>query len=108
MIAGHLSPSEGTISYTDSQPISREEIFRQVSVTAPYIDLLDEFTMEETIQFQARLKPFRRQISVSEVMELSGLHAHIGKGVKIFFFGHETAGEKHSGRSRRIEDINYG
>jgi ABC-type multidrug transport system ATPase subunit len=87
MIAGHLSPSEGTISYTDSQPISREEIFRQVSVTAPYIDLLDEFTMEETIQFQARLKPFRRQISVSEVMELSGLHAHRGKALRYFSSG---------------------
>jgi ABC-type multidrug transport system ATPase subunit len=87
MIAGHLSPSEGSISYLNDQLVSREEIFRQVSVTAPYIDLLDEFTMEETINFQAQLKPFRLQLSVDDVIELSGLKSHRGKALRYFSSG---------------------
>lgn len=87
MIAGHLTPSEGTISYQDQLPLSREEIYRHVSVTAPAIDLFDEFTLEETIRFQAHLKPFRQQLTVADVIELSGLQPHRHKALRYYSSG---------------------
>ena len=60
MVAGMLTPSEGSIRYRlDGHAIDREKIFSHVAVTAPYIDLPEEFTLEENIRMQGKLKPYR-------------------------------------------------
>ena len=50
MIAGFLSPSEGTIAYTiDTEEILRESVYKYISYTAPYIELPQRVTIEELL-----------------------------------------------------------
>ncbi|MFO7978597.1 MAG: ATP-binding cassette domain-containing protein [Bacteroidales bacterium] len=77
--AGYLSPSAGTVRWKlNGKPLEEEKVFRQVAIAAPYLELVEEYTLEESILFQKRFKAFREpQIQV--MLDHSGLgdHAHI-------------------------------
>ena len=49
VISGHLSPSEGKITWADQKNIDREDIFRHVSLCAPYLDLIEELDLNTRI-----------------------------------------------------------
>ena len=51
------------------------------------MELVEEFTCLESIQFQQKFKPFINQVTVSEVLELSGLKHASHKALKVFSSG---------------------
>ena len=52
-------PSEGEVIYkNDDKQIDVENIYKYVSYAAPYIDLPEQFTLWELINFQKKLKNF--------------------------------------------------
>ncbi|WP_285010097.1 ABC transporter ATP-binding protein [Pedobacter faecalis] len=75
VILGSLSLSEGELKYVHQQKDLRiEDFYRYVSFAAPYLDLIEEFTLEETVEFHFRFKgyyPGLDQASVLEILELS-------------------------------------
>jgi ABC-type multidrug transport system ATPase subunit len=88
IIAGLLTPSEGSIQWTSKGvAIEREDIFRQVSITGPYIELIQEFTLYENIAFHHAMQPFRNAYSISDVLHLSGLEKHSDKTLRYFSSG---------------------
>ncbi len=71
LISGYLSPSAGHISYEYQQKsIAREDIFRYVAVAAPYLSLIEEFDLLETIDFQSQFKTWQNLISTKDILEL--------------------------------------
>jgi len=57
IISGYLSPNEGTIQYTyQGKIIPTDHLFRYLAYTAPYLELIEEFTLLELIQYHARFK----------------------------------------------------
>jgi len=74
VILGNLSPSEGSVSYFNGAAIPPENIYAQLSFAAPYLDLIEEFTLQETIEFHFKFKtlyPGLTQAAVMDVLELS-------------------------------------
>ncbi len=72
ILAGHLTPSEGEVSYSlGSQTIDREEIYSHLSISAPYLDLFDAYSTSEMIAFHGKLKGFRNGLSTEDVVEAS-------------------------------------
>ena len=54
---GQMPPTSGDFQWQQGdETISAENIYRHIAVAAPYMDLIDEFTLEEQIQFHFRLK----------------------------------------------------
>ncbi|WP_256002822.1 ABC transporter ATP-binding protein [Pedobacter deserti] len=88
VILGSLSLSEGELKYVHQQKDLRiEDFYRYVSFAAPYLDLIEEFTLEETVEFHFRFKgyyPDLDQASVLEILELSGAR---GRPLKYFSSG---------------------
>jgi ABC-2 type transport system ATP-binding protein len=76
MISGFVLPSEGKIQvmidHKTVEPSAQHNVF---SISAPYLDLIEEFTFPESIEFQNKFKPFLPGISSSDVLEISGLKA---------------------------------
>jgi ABC-type multidrug transport system ATPase subunit len=79
ILSGHLSPSKGSIIFeNDGKTIDPEEVFKQVSYAAPYIDLIEEFTLAESIDFHQKFKPFQdiitantsQNIVIKDIIEL--------------------------------------
>lgn len=58
MLSGHLTPSKGTISFTQQdQELPTPEVYRYLAYAAPYIELIEEFTLLEAIVFHQRFRP---------------------------------------------------
>lgn len=71
LLAGYGTPSEGQIDFG----MERAKAYRQVAMAAPYTELLEEYTLAESIAFHRKLQPLLID-SDTGVMEKLGL-AHV-------------------------------
>jgi ABC-type multidrug transport system ATPase subunit len=60
---GQMPPSKGTVTYFINQDkLPDDDIYRQVSVATPYMDLIEEFTLKEQLEFHFKTRPIRTGI----------------------------------------------
>ncbi|MCS6917345.1 MAG: ATP-binding cassette domain-containing protein [Chitinophagales bacterium] len=82
LLAGFLLPTSGQIRYLMADRyVPGDEVYRYLSFAAPYVDLLDAFTVQEHVRWHARIKPFRQGIGCDEALEVARLSVHAGKRV---------------------------
>lgn len=88
VISGFQSASEGQLSYTiNGSLIEPEKWHEQLSYAAPYLDVPEEYTFEELIQFQRKFKPVADQLQVIEIIKISGLSGIEQKAIKHYSSG---------------------
>lgn len=88
ILCGHLTPSKGQVEFTgNGKKIPGDDVYRQVSYAAPYIDLIEEFTLQETLDFHRKFKPFLPGLTVNELMDLLAFSRAAGKEVRHFSSG---------------------
>jgi ABC-type multidrug transport system ATPase subunit len=88
VIAGNLIASEGGIEYQKKDKIiSEENIFHQLSYAAPYLELFEEFTLTESIEFQSNFKPFFPGLNKHQIIEILELERSKDKQLKYYSSG---------------------
>ena len=94
ILLGSLTPSEGKLSYlhtpisqTEPQEVNVESIYQYISFAAPYIDLIEEFTLLETIAFHFQFKGYAGGLDEMAVLNLLGLEKSQDKALKHFSSG---------------------
>ena len=88
ILSGHLSPSKGKINFTlDGEKIAATECYKKVSYAAPYIDLIEEFTLKESIEFHQHFKPFLKNHDVESLVKLLNFDKDKHKEVRFFSSG---------------------
>ncbi len=88
IISGYLTPSEGSISWTNrNQKIGVAEVYRSVSLATPYMAVYDEFTLKENYEFFTAFKSLQRISSATEFAEEVGLGHALNKPLKEFSSG---------------------
>ena len=87
VLLGSLTPSEGEIKYYNPNEIRVENIYQYISFAAPYLDLVEEFTLQETINFHFQFKAYAEGLNASSVLELLGLEKSQDKALKHFSSG---------------------
>ncbi len=88
VISGSLSSSEGTISYSkDGVLLNPENVFEHLSMAAPYLELIEEFSLRELIDFHFRFKKYRSGLDRDLMIELMGLKHSEHKAIKNFSSG---------------------
>ena len=88
LIAGNQLQSQGNISYAhNNQVVDPESIFRYISIAAPYLELIEEYTLKEIIAFHAQFKPFFKAYSPSQIAEITELEKSANKELKYFSSG---------------------
>lgn len=88
ILSGHLTPSRGKIIFSkNGQVLDIDKVYREVSYAAPYIDLIEEFTLKEAIDFHQKFKPFINNLDTTSVIELLGFEKSTDKSVKFFSSG---------------------
>ena len=83
-ISGYATLSKGKIEWGD---YNTETIFQQISVAAPYLELIEEFTTIEQFEFHNRFKPFRKDLTTAKMIEMIGLKAATDKQIRYFSSG---------------------
>jgi ABC-type multidrug transport system ATPase subunit len=88
IVAGNLLPTSGKINYSDgTKEISPDTIYRFTSISAPYLELIEEFTMDEILEFHRKFKPFRNNLENKQIIEMSGLSRVKNKPIRYFSSG---------------------
>ncbi len=67
--------------------IENENIFSYLSFASPYLDLFEEFTLVESINFQAQFKPFFKDLDTNSIIELTQLEKSKNKQLKFYSSG---------------------
>jgi ABC-type multidrug transport system ATPase subunit len=83
LVSGSTMLSDGNIRWKlNETEVSQEEVYRHISIAAPYLELIEEFTLEEHLKFHFSVKPPIDQLSIQEILEISGLKskAHLNVG----------------------------
>lgn len=71
---GQMPASAGTVSYTSHQKqIELEEVYQNLVIATPYMDLIEEFTAREIINFHFKFKKPREGKSTEEILDCLGL-----------------------------------
>lgn len=88
MLSGHLTPSRGHIRFfEDERPVDRDGIYQLLSYAAPYIELIEEFSLQESIDFHRRFKPLQPSLDTDALISLLGFKRARYKPVRAFSSG---------------------
>ncbi len=88
VLTGQLTPSEGTITYTlDGREIDIEDVYSYVSIAAPYIELIEDYTLTELITFHFQFKKYLPGFDAKRLIEILGMEKSAHKGIKHFSSG---------------------
>ena len=87
LLSGHLSPSRGVLRYSiKEQAIETGQLYQQLAFAAPYIELIEEFSLIEMIDFHLQFK--RMLCSKEDLIDLLQFSkATRSKAVKYFSSG---------------------
>jgi ABC-type multidrug transport system ATPase subunit len=90
IVAGYLSHNEGSISYrsTNTQKqLDPAGVFRNLSLATPYLELIEEFTLREALQFHSRFKPLLPGLSLEDAISEVGLEKAAAQEIRYFSSG---------------------
>jgi ABC-type multidrug transport system ATPase subunit len=88
VLNGSLAPSSGDIRYfLKDNPLEIDTVFKQVSLAAPYLELIEEFTMDEMTDFHFKFKSYRAGMNKDAVIDLLNLQGGRNKMIKYFSSG---------------------
>lgn len=88
LIAGNLSPSEGSVDYfTNDKAFEAEKIYESLSLAAPYLELIEEFTLSEMIDFHFKFKPYIGGLNKEQLIDILELNNSKNKPIKYFSSG---------------------
>lgn len=88
IISGHLQPSSGSIIYKDDDKlIPVEELYKYVTYSGPYLELIEEFTLGEILAFHCKFRSFRKGLTCKDVLEITTLERNKDKSLKYFSSG---------------------
>jgi ABC-type multidrug transport system ATPase subunit len=88
IIAGATLFNEGTIEYTaNGKIIPPENVYENISFAAPYLELVEEMTLSEFLNFHAALKKWLPFLDTKKIITLINLEAAAQKQIRYFSSG---------------------
>jgi ABC-2 type transport system ATP-binding protein len=89
IIAGYIGLTKGGIQWTSTsnETIDSSNIFQYISIAAPYLELVEEFTALEQIAFHQQFKPLQNGLEPIELLEKISLGNAANKQIRNFSSG---------------------
>ena len=87
-LSGSIPLTSGTIQYQSGAiQIAEEHWFRSLALATPYLELPEEFTLSEVINFHFQFKKPLQNRTTTEILEILGLEKHKSKAISQFSSG---------------------
>lgn len=87
LIAGATALSEGKLTVSDSRELEDEDHFKQVSLAAPYLELIEEMTGLEFLGFHRHFKPFLNGFQAADILKTVQLDHAANKQIRYYSSG---------------------
>lgn len=95
-LSGGMYINEGSIEFrvgseesgdSNSAIISSENIYRDVSICAPYLEVVEEMTLREFLEFHHGFKPFLSGVTTDSIITTIGLEKAVNKQIRFYSSG---------------------
>lgn len=88
VVLGSSVASEGELEYTvEGTSYSVEDTLGFFSLATPYLELIEEFTLTEMLEFHQKMKPFRAGLTIDAIVEKLYLTEAKNKAIRYFSSG---------------------
>jgi ABC-type multidrug transport system ATPase subunit len=87
LICGYVRPSSGDIYWRNLEILPIEQWHAHFSYCAPYLDLIEEFSLNEMVSFHFELKMIRPHVDLDNLLSLAQLSLHKKKQISGFSSG---------------------
>ncbi len=88
IVSGHHHHSEGNIQYRfNEQVLPQDQFFQHCAIVAPYMELVEEFSLAECFDFHLHFKTFLSGYKPQEIARIVGLEKAWNKQVRYFSSG---------------------
>ncbi len=88
VVAGSVMNSEGNITYHhNGKVIDNDNVFRYLSIAAPYQELIEEMSPVEFLSFHHQFKPLIHALSITRIISIIGLEKSANKQIRYFSSG---------------------
>ena len=86
VLSGAMPQSEGVIEYkSENQAIEIDDWYKKMIIAAPYLELIEEFSTLEFLDFHQKFKSFKNNRNSQEIIDSIELPGH--KPIKYFSSG---------------------
>jgi ABC-type multidrug transport system ATPase subunit len=88
VLGGGMMMNEGNIKYSaDNIQYSSENIYQHVSICAPYLEVVEEMTLKEFLEFHHGFKPLLPGVTPDSIISALGLEKAINKQIRYYSSG---------------------
>ena len=88
MLSGNLTPSSGEVEVkNEGEVVEEDKLFNEVAMAAPYLDLINDYSLEEHIKFHFKFKPLIKGVELSQIPTLLHLEDESKKPIKQYSSG---------------------
>jgi ABC-type multidrug transport system ATPase subunit len=88
IVGGNLLATSGSIKHIEGAEVIPDDLlYRHVAISAPYLEVIEEFTLPEILEFHRKFKPFRNNLTDSQIIDITGLTKVRNKQIRYFSSG---------------------
>src|SRR5690554_3630949 len=87
-LSGQIPLTEGKVNYLlDKMPVSEDSYYQLLAISAPYLELPEEFTLKELLNFHFKFKNKIPGLAVGEIPKIMYLENSLNRQIQYFSSG---------------------
>jgi len=88
VLSGSMQVNEGSGEWTvGNKKLELEKVYNYISICAPYLEVVEEMTLIEFLDFHAGFKPFLSSITSEKIISILGLENAVNKQIRNYSSG---------------------
>jgi len=88
VLSGSMHFNEGSAQWTiDNKQLANENVYNSISICAPYLEVVEEMTLIEFLNFHSGFKPFLSSVSSEKIISIVGLENAVNKQIRNYSSG---------------------
>ncbi len=88
IICGQTTPTLGKVNYySNEKPVENHKIYQLFTIAAPYVNLIELFTLKEALTFHQKFIPFIHDMDINDLIQLLGMSRSSDKPIQYFSSG---------------------
>jgi ABC-type multidrug transport system ATPase subunit len=88
VLSGSMQVNEGIGEWSiDNKQLELEKVYNYISICAPYLEVVEEMTLIEFLNFHAGFKPFLSSITSEKIISILGLENAVNKQIRNYSSG---------------------
>ena len=81
-----LNEGKGEWSMMNGE-LGADKVFNYISICAPYLEVVEEMTVKEFLEFHVKFKPFISSVSIDDAIAIVGLENAVHKQIRFYSSG---------------------